>query len=102
MTGHVYGGNVSGCASSAERLCVFENSNGLVAWGLCERMLIRSSTVSLLPFTPLCYTEIATEARHSYKIVKGRSHTVEKRVRGHTMPRTIIQRMCQPQEAVHT
>ena len=49
-----YGAGWSSCTG---RLCVCENSDGrLVAWGLCECMLIRFSTVWLLPFTLLIHT----------------------------------------------
>ena len=48
---HIWG-IVSGCASCAVRLCVCEKSDGwLVAWGLCECMLMRSPMVWLLTFT---------------------------------------------------
>ena len=58
MMGHVYGtvflAVLVGCASCAMKLCVRENGEGwLVAWGLCECTLIRSSAVWLLPFTIL-------------------------------------------------
>ena len=42
------------CAESVLSLGVRENRDGwLVAWGLCGSMLIRFSTVWLLPFTLL-------------------------------------------------
>ena len=42
------------CAESVLILGVCENRDGwLVAWGLCGGMLIRFSTVWLLPFTLL-------------------------------------------------
>ena len=48
----VWGGGFSGGVSWAVRPCVCENSDGwLVAGGPSECMLIRSSTVWLLPFT---------------------------------------------------
>ena len=44
---------VSGCFSCAVGLCACENSDGrLVAWASCGCVLIRSSTLWLLPFTP--------------------------------------------------
>ena len=44
--GHDVWGSFRGLACCAGKLCVFENSHGwLVAWGMCEYMLIRSSAV---------------------------------------------------------
>ena len=58
---------VSGCASCAGSLCVCEKRDGwLVAWGLCECMLIRSSIVWLLPSTLL---KLRTENKET-----GRKH----------------------------
>ena len=56
LMGHVHGASqhVSGCAGYAARLCVCESTGSdgwLVAWGLCECMLIHSTMVSHLPFT---------------------------------------------------
>ena len=49
---HGHGRSLVHCASCAVRLCVCEKHDGwLVAWGWCGCMLIRSSTVWLLPFT---------------------------------------------------
>ena len=44
-----------GCAGCAVTLCVCDSDHAgwLVAWGLCECTLVRSSTVWLFPFTVL-------------------------------------------------